>query len=40
VERDQNVYQAKWWTQGDSPAASVSDPDSSPWLALTRDQIE
>jgi chitinase len=33
-------YQAKWWTQGDSPAASTSNPDSSPWAVLTQEQIE
>ncbi|MEJ3403424.1 carbohydrate-binding protein [Rathayibacter sp. YIM 133350] len=32
-------YTAKWWTQGDSPAASSSDPDSSPWVALTQAEI-
>lgn len=32
-------YQAKWWTQGDSPAASTSNPDSSPWVALTQEQV-
>lgn len=32
-------YQAKWWNQGDSPAASQSDPDGSPWIALTQAQI-
>lgn len=32
-------YQAKWWTQGDSPAAASSDPDSSPWAPLTQAQI-
>lgn len=33
-------YQAKWWTQGDSPAAATSNPTSSPWVALTQTQIE
>lgn len=33
-------YQAKWWTQGDSPAAAQSNPNSSPWLPLTPDQIK
>jgi len=33
-------YQAKWWTQGDSPAAASSNPDSSPWVALTQKQID
>ena len=33
-------YKAKWWTQGDSPAASTSNPTSSPWSALSQDQIK
>jgi len=32
-------FEAKWWTQGDSPEAASSDPDSSPWVPLTLDQI-
>jgi chitinase len=32
-------YQAKWWNQGDSPAAASSDPDGSPWTPLTQAQI-
>lgn len=32
-------YQAKWWNQGNSPAVSTSDPDSSPWVPLTQEQI-
>ncbi|HEY0258786.1 MAG TPA: carbohydrate-binding protein [Lacisediminihabitans sp.] len=35
-------YEAKWWTQGESPDASdtaSSDPDASPWVPLTSDQI-
>jgi chitinase len=32
-------YQAKWWTQGDSPAAASSNQNSSPWIALTQEQI-
>lgn len=32
-------YQAKWWNQGQSPAAASSDPDNSPWTPLTQDQI-
>ncbi|MGI9822652.1 chitinase [Agromyces sp. Marseille-Q5079] len=27
-------YEAKWWTQGDSPRESEVDPDSSPWAAV------
>lgn len=34
------AYQAKWWTQGDSPAASASNADGSPWKALTLEQVE
>jgi chitinase len=33
-------YQAKWWTQGDSPSAAISNPTSSPWVALTAKQID
>lgn len=33
------AYQAKWWTQGDSPAAATSNPDSSPWIVVTNEQI-
>jgi chitinase len=33
-------YQAKWWTQGASPAAASSNPDSSPWVPLTQAQID
>lgn len=32
-------YTAKWWTKGDSPAASSEDSDSSPWVPLTQAQI-
>lgn len=32
-------FQAKWWTQGESPAAASANPDSSPWMALTQKQI-
>jgi chitinase len=32
-------YQAKWWNQGQSPAAAASDPDDSPWVPLTQEQI-
>ncbi len=32
-------FQAKWWNQGESPAASSANPDSSPWLPLTQSQI-
>ncbi len=33
-------FQAKWWNQGQSPAASAANPDSSPWLPLSQEQIE
>lgn len=32
-------FQAKWWNQGESPAASVANSDSSPWISLTQAQI-
>lgn len=32
-------YQAKWWTQGDSPAAAAASPNASPWIPLTQAQI-
>ena len=32
-------YVAKWWTQGDSPAASQDATTASPWYALTAAQI-
>lgn len=33
-------YQAKWWTKGDSPAASSANADNSPWVALTQEQVK
>ncbi len=33
-------FQAKWWNQGESPAAAASNPDNSPWLSLTQEQVE
>ena len=33
------AFEAKWWTQGDSPEASTSNPDDSAWLALTEAQV-
>ncbi|HLG60302.1 MAG TPA: carbohydrate-binding protein [Ktedonosporobacter sp.] len=32
-------YQAKWWNRGQSPAAATSNPDNSPWVPLTQEQI-
>lgn len=34
VVLDGQPYEAKWWTQGDSPQAAESDQSSSPWKAL------
>lgn len=34
------AYVAKWWNQGESPAASNQDPASSPWLPLTTKQLK
>lgn len=33
-------FQAKWWNQGESPAASAANPDSSPWLEISQTEIE
>lgn len=33
-------YQAKWWTQGDSPAISSLNPTTSPWVPLNQKQID
>jgi chitinase len=33
-------YQAKWWNQGDSPAAASANADNSPWVPLTQEQIK
>lgn len=32
-------YEAKWWTQGDSPDAALVRPDESPWRALTEAEV-
>ncbi len=32
-------YQAKWWNQGQSPAAAASDPNNSSWAPLTQSQV-
>lgn len=32
-------YQAKWWNQGNSPAAAATNADASPWVPLTQAQI-
>ncbi len=33
-------YEAKWWTEGENPAAGQSDPGSTPWRALGQQEIE
>jgi chitinase len=33
-------FEAKWWTTGDSPENSGTDPDNSPWTPLTAEQIQ
>ncbi|MFA6183967.1 MAG: chitinase [Parcubacteria group bacterium] len=37
---DGTPFQAKWWNQGDSPAATAANSDASPWMALTQSQIK
>ncbi len=32
-------YEAKWWTQGDSPQAAETDADSSPWMVLEAGEV-
>lgn len=32
-------FQAKWWNQGESPAASAANSDNSPWVPLSQTQI-
>lgn len=32
-------FQAKWWTQGDSPEAASSEPDASPWVPLKASEV-
>lgn len=32
-------FEAKWWTQGDSPEAASSEPDASPWVPLKASEI-
>jgi chitinase len=33
-------FVAKWWNQGESPAKSASNPDSSPWAPISLKEIE
>ncbi|MGJ9374051.1 chitinase [Nesterenkonia sp. CF4.4] len=32
-------YEAKWWTEGDSPDASQGAPESSPWVPLAAEDV-
>lgn len=34
------AFRAKWWNQGESPAASGPNPESSPWIPLSDEQIK
>lgn len=34
------AFRAKWWNQGESPAAAAANPESSPWVPLTREQVQ
>ncbi|MGW8482363.1 chitinase [Microbacterium sp. NPDC055903] len=36
---DSLPYEARWWTNADSPQAAEVDPDSSPWLALDPEDV-
>ncbi|MBK0418984.1 glycosyl hydrolase family 18 [Leucobacter sp. CSA1] len=36
---DGTGYEAKWWTQGDSPDASLVQPQESPWRQLTDEEV-
>ncbi|WP_349814874.1 carbohydrate-binding protein [Curtobacterium sp. MCJR17_043] len=37
---DGTPYQAKWWNTGESPEASTSDPDGSPWTRLKDAEVK
>lgn len=37
---DSAPFQAKWWNQGQSPAASEENFDSSPWELLTKEEVQ
>lgn len=39
VMHEGKPYEAKWWSQGDSPDAGTADPGSSPWQPLSSEQI-
>lgn len=36
---DSVAYEAQWWTTGETPASGEADPGSSPWRALSQDEI-
>lgn len=39
VLRNDAVFEARWWTQGDAPEEAFNDPGGSPWLALDEDAV-
>ncbi|MFT4469500.1 chitinase [Arthrobacter sulfonylureivorans] len=39
VQLEGRVFEAKWWTQGDSPEAALQGADGSPWLVLTNEEV-
>jgi len=36
----QYAFEAKWYNEGEPPAAASTDPDSSPWVALSDAQVQ
>lgn len=40
VLQDGIPYEAKWWTEADSPELAAVDPDSSPWAPLSTGEVE
>ena len=40
ILQDGTPYEAKWWTEGDSPELAAVDPDSSPWAPLSTEEVE
>ncbi len=34
-----DVFEARWWTQGDSPEAALQGSDGSPWDALSSEEV-
>ncbi|WP_035876870.1 chitinase [Cryobacterium sp. MLB-32] len=34
------AFEAKWWTQGDSPQASLDGSDSSPWMLVSDADVQ